>query len=200
MSQSLLPAERKALGAFYTDEAVVRFLVDWGFRKNESVRAVMDPSCGDGRFLKLAGATGATRLIGCDISTEALEATRQGLADNGLAVELIGADFFTLEPGTVPSVDLIVGNPPFIRYQRFDRDSRRRALKSALRVGVRTSPASPRPGLRSCSTRFSSFAPGGDLAMVVPAEIVQTHYGLSTLRGLLSRSPSSPSSLSSKLV
>jgi len=184
MSRSLLPDERKALGAFYTDESVVRFLVGWGFRKSKGVAAVMDPSCGDGRFLELAGEHGATRLVGCDISAGALDATCRRLAD-GPPVELIGADFFALEPGTVTPVDLIVGNPPFIRYQRFDRESRRRALESALRVGVRLT------RLTSSWAPFLLHAiqflrPGGDLAMVVPAEIVQTQYGLGTLRGLLS--------------
>jgi predicted RNA methylase len=182
MTRSLPPAERKALGAFYTDESVARFLVRWGLR--EPRRAVMDPSCGDGRFLSLAGEMGAERLVGCDVSAEAVEATRRRLGAKS-AGELITSDFFALDPRNLGSVDLIVGNPPFIRYQRFNGESRRRALESALRVGVRL-------------TRLtSSWAPfllhamqflrrGGDLAMVVPAEIVQTHYGLHTLRGLLS--------------
>jgi predicted RNA methylase len=177
-------SERKALGAFYTDDALVRVLVEWGLRRPG--RAVMDPSCGDGRFLALAGKLGATRLVGCDISPGAAEATRLNLAGGACAVEVVTSDFFALEPGTMEPVDVVVGNPPFIRYQRFGGESRRRALRSALRIGVRLSQ------LTSSWAPFLLHAvqflrPGGDLATVVPAEILQTNYGLATLRALLRR-------------
>jgi adenine-specific DNA-methyltransferase len=184
MNSSLSLAQRKALGAFYTDESVARFLVGWAL--HGSGGAVMDPSCGDGRFLDLARTRGASRLVGCDISPEALAATERRLARSPVPVDLTRADFFAVEPGACGPVDAVVGNPPFIRYQRFDPQSRRRALASALRIGVRL-------------TRLtSSWAPfllhsiqflraGGRLAMVVPAEIVQTQYGLRTLRGLLGK-------------
>lgn len=184
MSSLLSLPQRKALGAFYTDESVARFLVGWALPTPKG--AVMDPSCGDGRFLDLAAERGASRLVGCDISPQALAETRERLAGADPPVELTCGDFFAVEPRAYGPVDAVVGNPPFIRYQRFDHQSRRRALASALRVGVRL-------------TRLtSSWAPfllhaiqflraGGRLAMVVPAEIVQTHYGLRTLRGLLGK-------------
>lgn len=182
MSPSLPAAQRKALGAFYTAEPVARFLVRWGLRTPED--SVLDPSCGDGRFLQLASELGAGRLVGCDISADALAEARSALSGVAGALELIGSDFFSVEPGTPEPVDLVVGNPPFIRYQRFTGESRTRALRSALRAGVRLT------RLTSSWAPFLLHAiqflkPGGRLAMVVPAEITSTHYGLRTLRGLL---------------
>jgi len=186
MSKLLSPERRKALGAYYTDERLVDFLVSWGLR-GRAEGTVMDPSCGDGRFLVRAAAAGpGIRLLGCDIDPRAMGQTRGTLGEMGAEAELVEADFFRLLPERFGPVDLVVGNPPFIRYQRFQGDTRRRALESALRLGVRLSRLS------------SSWAPfllhavqflreGGDLAMVVPAEITQAQYGLVTLRALLSR-------------
>jgi hypothetical protein len=51
-------------------------------------------------------------------------------------LELVNGDFFAWPPVSVGRVDAVVGNPPFVRYQRFDDTSRKLALASALRVGV----------------------------------------------------------------
>lgn len=182
MTEEPTRGERKALGAFYTDEAVVRALAAWALRRPD--RAVMDPSCGDGRFLTAAGSLGAARLVGCDVSPAAVAVTRDRLAGSRARVEVIEADFFAVEPSAVEPVDAVVGNPPFIRYQNFAGTSRRRALESALRLGVRLTQ------LTSSWAPFLLHAvqflrPGGDLAMVVPAEILRTNYGLTTLRALL---------------
>lgn len=174
-------ARQKELGAFYTDDSVVRFLVEWALAGGTA--SVMDPSCGDGRFLAAASSRGCRRLVGCDVSGEALSEARARIgAASGL--ELVEGDFFALRPEGIAPVGVILGNPPFIRYQRFADDSRRRALESALRVGVRLS------RLTSTWAPFLLHAiqflvPGGRLGMVVPAEITRTHYGLRTLRGLL---------------
>ncbi len=184
MGHPLVQSERKALGAYYTHEVVVRFLVGWGLEKRAG--SVFDPSCGDGRFLEVAGEMAGIRLVGCDVSPQALAETAGRLGDRGLRAELLGQDFFTLAPETVEPVDLVVGNPPFIRYQRFDDRSRRAALASALRLGVRLSRlTSTWAPFVLHATRF--LTPGGRLAMVVPAEVTQTHYGLRTLTALLGR-------------
>lgn len=178
------PETRKALGAFYTDEVVVRFLVEWGMRRHPS--RVLDPSCGDGRFLRAAASVGAPAVVGCDVDPEALAATREALGETGAGVQLVASDFFAVEPDAVEPVDLVVGNPPFIRYQRFSGETRRLALARALRQGVRlTQLASSWAPFLLHALQF--LRPGGDLAMVVPAEILQTQYGRPTLRALADR-------------
>ena len=177
-------ARQKILGAYYTHEDVVHFLVSWGFESG--ARSVIDPSCGDGRFLEASAEISNARLVGCDVSAQAIAETRQRLNRCGTNVELWEQDFFMVEPGAFTPVDLAVGNPPFIRYQRFDMRSREAALASALRLGVRLSRlTSTWAPFVLHSTRFLEI--GGRLAMVVPAEITQTHYGLRTLEALLQR-------------
>lgn len=172
---------RKGLGSYYTTPDVVEFLVGWGMRAAPGV--VMDPSCGDGRFLAAAGLRGASALIGCDLDDEALPRAARALEAIPLPSELYDADFFRLEPDRVGAVDLVVGNPPFIRYQQFSGESRARALASALRVGARLSrlSASWAPFILHA---LQFLRPRGAMAMVVPAEVAQTSYGVETLRAL----------------
>jgi adenine-specific DNA-methyltransferase len=182
MSTLLRQDERKSLGAFYTDEIVVRFLVRWGAHRG--VQSAIDPSCGDGRFLREAGTAGIRRLVGCDLAPAALDEARSRLQAANIAAELILSDFFALQPREDLKVQLVLGNPPFIRYQRFNDASRRNALESCLKLGVRLS------RLTSTWAPFLLHSlhflhPGGHLAMVVPAEITRTNYGLEALRGLL---------------
>jgi predicted RNA methylase len=126
---------KKGLGSYYTDPVVVDFLVDWGM--SVAPGSVMDPSCGDGRFLQAAVRRGAGRVIGCDLDEEALESSADVVADLDVQSTLLDSDFFLLDPDRIGPVDLVVGNPPFIRFQQFSGESRTRALGSALRVGAR---------------------------------------------------------------
>jgi len=68
---SVVSVHRKSLGAFYTDVDVAESLVRWGTRSPR--RAVLDPSCGDGRFLAAAAKAGIERVVGCDIDPHAIE-------------------------------------------------------------------------------------------------------------------------------
>lgn len=156
-------------------------MVDWGM--NIAPGIVMDPSCGDGRFLCAAARRGATSVIGCDLDPEALAYAHTELASLGAQHRLHRCDFFRLESGETGLVDLLLGNPPYIRYQQFSGESRSRALASALRVGARLSrlAASWAPFLLH---GLQFVRPGGAMAMVVPAELAQTAYGVETLRAL----------------
>ena len=174
---SVVSVHRKSLGAFYTNVEVAEALVRWAVRTPR--RAVLDPSCGDGRFLAAAAEAGIVRVVGCDIDPDAIGQARSRLGTH--AYELLQRDFFEIEPGELGPFDLVVGNPPFIRYQHFRGATRTRALQTALRAGVRLT------GLTSSWAPFllhalQFVASGGDLAMVVPAEILQTQYGLAALR------------------
>jgi len=182
MGLHLDSVSRKQLGAFYTDAAVVEFLVTWGLRKSR--KRVLDPSCGDGRFLATAARQGVPELVGCDLDPAALRLARDRLGVAERRVCWICRDFFEIDPESVEPVDLIVGNPPYVRYQRFRGATRRKALDSAAKVGVRlTALTSSWAPFLLHATRFLKV--GGDLAMVVPAELVHAQYGVATLEGLL---------------
>jgi adenine-specific DNA-methyltransferase len=172
---------RKSLGSYYTDPLVVDFLVGWGMSVAPGI--VMDPSCGDGRFLARALELGAARLVGCDLDPDAVAQSRRSLERETADLSLFHSDFFSRDPAVSGAVDLLVGNPPFVRFQHFSGESRSRALQSALRVGARLT------RLTALWAPFLLHAlqflrPGGAMGMVVPAELAQTTYGVTTLQAL----------------
>ena len=167
------PISRKDLGAYYTPPEVVRALVSWA-TEGEPRGPVLDPSCGDGRFL-----AGLRNAVGVDIDpVAASEASRR------VTAEVVTSDFFEWAARTDRRFAAAVGNPPFIRYQRFGGRARRRALEYCAGLGVRLS------GLSSSWAPFvvgasSLLQPGGRLAFVVPAEIGHAVYARDVVRYLL---------------
>ena len=118
-----MASARKQLGAWYTPTDLVDTVVE-AVITPEFVAArphpivVVDPSCGDGRFLAAArnrieclGATAA--LIGCDLDPAAIDAARAVLPDDA---DLHRADALTAawSAWSAQRVDLVIGNPPYL--------------------------------------------------------------------------------------
>ncbi len=179
----------KDLGAYYTDDLVASFLVWWAVRSPADT--VMDPCFGAGVFLRQAcerlrtlGGDPRTQVFGVEIEAGSHRHVTAELSDQfGVpSRNLQCGDFFEIEPDESP-YDAVVGNPPFIRYQRFKGEARRRALDCAARHCVRLS------ALSSSWAPFivhsvASVRPGGRLAMVVPAEIGHATYARAVLSHL----------------
>ncbi len=174
-TSELLPSPNgKELGAYYTPEAVVRELVAWALH-GDSDRHVLDPSCGDGRFL-----WNLKNAVGVDIDEGAVSAasSRVGRA------KVVQADFFEWAQHTDLRFDAAVGNPPFIRYQRFRGSTRAAALATCRRAGV---------NLTALSSSWAPFIvgaslllrAGGRIAFVVPAEVGHAVYARPLVTWLL---------------
>lgn len=111
-------AARKLLGAWYTPAELVSIVVDGvldGFTppRSRAVR-VLDPACGDGRFLTAIGdrladthPTAPLELTGCDVDPDALAAIVDA------RVRGIHADALT-HPWDDAGFDIVVGNPPYL--------------------------------------------------------------------------------------
>ena len=159
-----MPRDDKALGAYFTPETVARALVRWAVRRPAD--RLLDPSSGDGRFVALhPNSVGVER-----DPASAAEARRRAPR-----AEIVEDDFFTWAGGGRRRFDCAVGNPPFIRYQRFTGADRRAAFDACRRLGVTFS------GLSSSWAPFLAAAagtlrPGGRMAFVVPAEIGHAPY------------------------
>lgn len=117
-------AARKALGAWYTPPHLVEMVVersiteDWVRAATADGRAatVLDPACGDGRFLRAARRRivhlgGRAELTGVDIDPRATSAVTDSGPDDlpeVLTVDALG------HPWEDRQFDLVVGNPPFL--------------------------------------------------------------------------------------
>ncbi len=184
-------ADAKESGAYYTAAPIAAALVDWAVPHGEA--AVLDPAAGEGAFLVAAAARlralGARRpaVYGVEMNEVAATAARAAIADVGASASQVTThDFLSLEPASLPPMDAVVGNPPFVRYQRLSPAERGRARDRAAAAGVRLDP------LASSWAAFVVHAagflrPGGRLAMVLPSELGHARYARDVLGFLRSR-------------
>ncbi|HEX7003270.1 MAG TPA: N-6 DNA methylase [Trueperaceae bacterium] len=166
--QTVPDPRNKELGAYYTEARVASALCRWAMRSSSG--RLLDPAFGGGVFLnaavQLAGRQGLWELTGVELE----EAAHARCAAHGSDSRLINADFFTLGRGDLPRMDAVVGNPPFIRFQRFTGGVRTLALRRARETGIDLPPlAGSWVAFVAHATTF--LANGGRLAMVVPAEV-----------------------------
>jgi hypothetical protein len=111
---------RKLLGAYYTPADLVAAVVDAAVtaefvrRRHDRVVRVLDPACGDGRFLQAAGERvralgGRAELHGVDLDEGAVVTAQSFVGDASIEQ----GDSLTREWGT-DRFDLVIGNPPFL--------------------------------------------------------------------------------------
>jgi hypothetical protein len=177
----------KARGAFYTPRELTRFLARWAIRSADE--RGLEPSCGDGAFLGAIGERFAEfgvvslvdRLVGIERDPDEAEKARMLAA----GARILTSDFFDVDPSSMPPMDAIIGNPPYIRYHGFFGEDRRKGLARARGQGVElTHLASSWAHFVVHSTGF--LGPEGRLALVLPAELLHTEYG-QPVRDLLMR-------------
>lgn len=142
-----------------TPDPVAAALVQWAVRSPSD--RLLDPSCGDGRFIaRHSNSTGVER------NENAAAAAGQ----RAPCAVVHQGDFFEWAEQSAERFDCAAGNPPFIRYQTFAGEVRRRALRLCDELGARFS------GLTTSWAPFlvvtaSLLRRGGRMAFVVPASI-----------------------------
>ena len=166
-------ARRKRLGAWYTPDSLVSHVLDEVLDPLLAARpaggevSVLDPACGDGRFLAAAAAriTAAGRravVCGIDIDATAVAAAR---AACGEGARIVKADALARRWGG-RKFDLVVGNPPFLS-------------PLAAIHGVRLTDRSGGP-YADAAAEFLALAlrlarpDGGRVGLVMPLSIVAT--------------------------
>lgn len=178
---------RKARGAFFTPAELADFIAGWAIRSAADI--VLEPSCGEAAMLLAAGrrlrALGGIGLLqGMDIDAPSIAEAGKVLDAEGLSADLAVADFFDVAPHR--SIDAVVGNPPYIRYQTFSGTDRAKAQRAALAQGVRLG------GLANAWAAFVVHASqflkdNGRLALVLPAALLSVNYAAPVRRFLLAR-------------
>ena len=177
----------KLRGGYYTSADLAQWLCVWGVRSADD--RVLEPSCGDGVFLEAAmhrlaslGAQGpvwASRVSGVEIvADEADKARARLIRERGVRADEVveTGDFFAWwKRPDRPLFNVVVGNPPFIRYQSFPEPHRSRAMAIMNEMGL-----SPNR-LTNIWVPFviaaaAALRPGGRLALILPAELLQVSY------------------------
>lgn len=177
----------KLRGGYYTSSEVAAWLCAWAIRSPKD--HILEPSCGDGVFLEAAakryaelGArspTIANHLTGIEIvAAEAARARARLSGSLGRRARDVveTADFFGWWQGSKQlAFDAVVGNPPFIRYQTFPEPHRSRAMAIMVRQGL-TPNRLTNIWVPFMVAAVASLRPGGRLALVLPAELLQVTY------------------------
>ena len=174
----------KLRGGYYTPDKISEFITEWAVRTPDD--SVLEPSCGDGSFLDAITtryrALGATdeeireNVIGIELD----EAEAEKSAKYGTTV--VCKDFFTYYQEKIENkiqFDVIVGNPPFIRYQHFTEEYRKVAFALMNKHGFQPNRLT-NIWLPFLVLSCKALKPNGRVGMVIPAELFQVDYAAET--------------------
>lgn len=164
----------KLRGGFYTPAPIAEFILRWGIN-GSSDYDILEPSCGDGVFLEqlksLKSKYNSITAIEFD-EIEAEKASRIDIKNK----QVINDDFHTYCNNTLKRFDLIVGNPPYIRYQFFDREQQIEAAEVFERAGLTYSKLTNAWVSFVVGSSLLLKDKGGKIGFVLPAEILQVSF------------------------
>ena len=163
----------KLRGAYYTPIEIAKFILQWGINGSSDAE-ILEPSCGDGVFLECLNNEKMTfkNITAVEFETEEANKARAINLENA---SVRNDDFHHFCLNTSDRYDLIVGNPPFIRYQYYDSDQQILADEIFKRAGLKRT---------KLTNAWVTFVVGcsmllkeqGKLGFVVPSELLQVKY------------------------
>jgi adenine-specific DNA methylase len=166
-------SNEKLRGGYYTPKGIALFLLKWGLNgKKDS--DILEPSCGDGVFLQTIQQNNMVYNSISAIEIDKTEAKKAAsISLQNLTVNAM--DFHKYCNSTSKRFDLVVGNPPYIRYQYFDKKQQQDAKLIYEKVNLTYT---------KLSNAWVSFVVGaslllrevGKIAFVLPAELLQVSY------------------------
>ncbi|MHB8032543.1 SAM-dependent methyltransferase [Clostridium botulinum] len=174
----------KLRGGYYTSNKIADFITKWAIR--DSNVNILEPSCGDGSFIY----TSVNRLKDFGINHDDLYSKVLGIEldeeeaskARSYGANIINCDFFSYYKDNIykkNKFDVILGNPPFIRYQNFNKEFREIAFGIMQELGFKPNKLTNiwLPFLILSSYALSN---NGRLGMVIPAELFQVDYAAET--------------------
>jgi adenine-specific DNA-methyltransferase len=199
----LAPTYQKLRGGYYTPKSIADFLAQWAIQTPDA--EVLEPSCGDGSLVEAAieallarGAQKETiaQLIHCvEVDPDEAARTVERIRTLGISPRedtihvgdffahcknrLFEQRFIDLVTSEARKFDVVIGNPPFIRYQNFPEASRTIAFEIMQQVGLHPTRLLNTwlPFLIASTLLLKEY---GRLAMVIPAELFQVNYAAET--------------------
>ena len=121
-------SERKLRGAYYTPLKLAEKMVDF-FKNDQSIQTILEPSCGDGVFVEALLQTQSLKeqsiITAIEIEKNETDKLNKRLGRNS-KVNVLNGCFFEYYHKNKDSrnFDLILGNPPYIRYQYLEEKQR----------------------------------------------------------------------------
>lgn len=164
-------ARRRPMGAFYTPDDLVAWVLDRALPTPADGARVLDPACGTGHFLVAAARrVGVAGVHGSDLDAEAVAIARRRLRALDPTVpaalleqQVVVADGLAHWRGR--RFDAVVGNPPFLGQLRRDTGGRAESARRGLGAYTDTSAVFLHAAL-------DLVEPGGTVALVQPLSLL----------------------------
>lgn len=166
--------DEKLRGGFYTPEPIAEFILRWGINGNDNLD-ILEPSCGDGIFLKQIKKHGLNYNSITAIELDGKEAKKADLIDLPNK-QIINDDFHTYCNNTLQRFNLVIGNPPYIRYQFFDPMQQAEASDIFIKAGLSYSKLTNAWVSFVVGSSLLLKREGGKIGFVLPAEILQVSF------------------------
>ncbi len=183
----------KLRGGFYTPPALVELCLLRASALLEDADAVrvLEPSAGDGAFLRGLAATGSalagrvSEVCAIELVPEEAQKAELSLRSSGLTGKVLRRSALSWAAETDEWFGLVLGNPPFVRYQFVGEADRTAIAQLGTRLGVTVRGVSNLwiPVLLGALSRLR---PDGVLAVVLPTECF-TGCSAATVREWLAR-------------
>lgn len=171
-------SEQKLRGAYYTPQQLADNMV--ALFADDTISTVLEPSCGDGVFLDSMVNLNLLDKITSFTAVEIEQGEAQKVAERYAErknVKVLHQDFFDFYKKEYQrqSYDLILGNPPYIRYQYLTESQRELQSQILTSHGMKSNKLINAwvAFLVACIQMLSE---NGKIAFVIPAEILQVAY------------------------
>lgn len=180
---------QKLRGGYYTPKEIAAFLCKWALTPN--TKRILEPSCGDGNLIEasilrfkelgIEGAKLKGRIKGIELIEEESIKTKKRIKRLGVnSTTIVNSDFFSyVKSNGVEQYDVVLGNPPFIRYQSFPEEHRKLAIEMMEEIGLHPNKLT-NIWVPFLVVSASLLNKKGRLAMVIPAELFQVKYAAET--------------------
>lgn len=176
---------KKERGGYYTPEKLANFITSLLYNRNLKI---LEPSCGDGVFLSsilnIYKNNEYKKIDAIEIVKEEYEKCLELVKKND-NINLHNDDFYNFYVNTKERYDLILGNPPYIRYQYLTEKQRKRQSKVLLENKM-----VPNKLINSwvffLVACVNLLKDNGKIGFIIPAELLQVVYA-EDLRAYLSR-------------
>ena len=170
--------EQKLRGAYYTPLQLADAIVE--LFASQNIFTVLEPSCGDGVFLDALNNANLLekieKLTAVEIEPDEAKKVKDRYSEFN-QVKVCAEDFFDFYNRVLgkEEFDLILGNPPYIRYQYLNESQRE------MQSNILTSHGMKSNKLINAWVAFmvacvQLLSKNGKIAFVIPAEILQVAY------------------------
>ena len=168
-------SSQKLRGGYYTPLELSNFIVKWGKRENIEI---LEPSCGDGSFLESINKEYLNTNYKCT-AIELLEeelVKAKSVIKNSKKFDFLNQDFYDYyENHKNKKYDLIVGNPPYIRYQYLSQSQRDYQSQMLKQSGMKSNKLI-NSWVAFVVASVNLLKDKGKIGLVIPAELLQVAY------------------------